>query len=177
MSIPLTRPLRQPRRPHLGRANPALHRAGGGLSPVHRQSAGREKEPRHNQLDEMVPECSKFMKPMQSEMQPPAQRIWKRLSFIVIIQAGEVAPARIAANLDERVRGLVKKDPGVASSRSTRAPVKDPVERRGRSDCHPRVVTIGTDVLSRAEEVAGVHRVGPRASERPRGGELLRLHR
>src|SRR5262249_50305565 len=38
---------------------------------------------------------------MRAEMQPPAQRIRYGLSFVVVIKAGEIAPARIPAQFDQ----------------------------------------------------------------------------
>src|SRR5438046_4501502 len=49
----------------------------------------------------MVPEHSKFLKPMGPEMKPPTQWVWNGLGFIMVIEAGQVAPARVAADFDE----------------------------------------------------------------------------
>src|ERR1700682_6231465 len=49
----------------------------------------------------MVPGCLDLMKPMGREKQIAAKRIRDRLRFIVIIKAGEIAPARVAAQFDQ----------------------------------------------------------------------------
>src|ERR1700680_2188733 len=49
----------------------------------------------------MIPGCLELMKPMGREMQIAAKRIRNRLRFVVIIKAGEIAPARVAAQFDE----------------------------------------------------------------------------
>src|SRR5690242_6304862 len=49
----------------------------------------------------MVPECAEFMKPVRSEMQPPAQRVGNRLCLIMIVETGQVPPAGVTAKFDE----------------------------------------------------------------------------
>src|ERR1700680_1511036 len=49
----------------------------------------------------MIPGCLELMKPMGREMQIAAKRIRNRLRFIVVVKAGEIAPARVAAQFDE----------------------------------------------------------------------------
>src|SRR4029077_20866466 len=49
----------------------------------------------------MVPSCLDLMKPMGREMQIAAKRVRDRLRFIVIVKAGEIAPARVATQFDE----------------------------------------------------------------------------
>src|ERR1700750_2296820 len=49
----------------------------------------------------MIPGGSKFVEPMRCEMQIPADWIRDRLRLIVIIKAGEIAPAGITTQLDQ----------------------------------------------------------------------------
>src|SRR6266436_113066 len=49
----------------------------------------------------MVPGCFDLMKPMGREMQIAAKRIRDRLRFVMIVKAGEIAPARVTAHFDE----------------------------------------------------------------------------
>src|SRR2546428_7465709 len=49
----------------------------------------------------MVPQHAQLVKPMWPEVQPPAQWVWDRLRFIMVIEAGQVAPAGVAADFDE----------------------------------------------------------------------------
>src|SRR5256714_15408322 len=62
---------------------------------------GPERKPRHDQFDEMVPGRFNFVKPMWCEMEIAADRIRDRLRFVVIIKTCEIAPARIATQLDQ----------------------------------------------------------------------------
>ncbi len=84
--------------------------------------AGPESEPGHDQLDEMVPEHAELMKPVWPPMEPPAQRVRDRLSFIMVVEARQVAPARVATDFDQ---------PG-AEHDSEGQPAKQPDERRWR---------------------------------------------
>src|SRR4030095_12669424 len=58
-------------------------------------------EPRGNQLVEMIPECPQLVKPLGHKMQQRAKRGGNGLSFIVIVETGEIPPAGIAAKLDQ----------------------------------------------------------------------------
>src|SRR5437588_7874982 len=49
----------------------------------------------------MIPGCLDLMKPMGREMQIAAKRIRDWLRFVMIVQAGEIPPARVAAQFDE----------------------------------------------------------------------------
>src|SRR6476620_622883 len=49
----------------------------------------------------MIPGGSKFVEPMRCEMQIPADWTRDRLRLVVIIKAGEIAPAGITAQLDQ----------------------------------------------------------------------------
>src|SRR5438477_6065930 len=49
----------------------------------------------------MIPGRAEFVEPMRREMQISANRTWDRLRFIVIIKTGKIAPAGIAAQLDQ----------------------------------------------------------------------------
>src|SRR5438477_10365431 len=49
----------------------------------------------------MIPSRAEFVEPVRREMQIPANRTRDRLAFVVIIKTCEVAPAGIAAQLDQ----------------------------------------------------------------------------
>src|SRR5579885_1079927 len=53
------------------------------------------------ELDEMIEENSCAVNPGRQPVEVPAQWIWNRLRFEIVIQAGELAPAGISAQLDE----------------------------------------------------------------------------
>src|SRR5439155_19483008 len=60
-----------------------------------------EGKPGKDQFDKMIPGRAEFVEPMRCEMQVPADRTRDRLRFVVIIQAGQIAPAWIAAEFDQ----------------------------------------------------------------------------
>src|SRR5437588_10425934 len=60
-----------------------------------------EGKPGDNQFNKMIPSRAEFVEPMRREMQIPTNRTWDRLRFIVIIKTGKIAPAGIAAQLDQ----------------------------------------------------------------------------
>src|SRR5258708_5404352 len=66
-------------------------------------------KPRDHQLDEVIPENSKLMKPMRPKMQPPAQRIGDRLRLVVKVETRQVAPARIATELNQTPPSMIRK--------------------------------------------------------------------
>src|SRR5438552_18213596 len=70
----------------------------------------------------MVPEHSKFVKPVRPEMKPPTQWVWNGLGFIMVIEAGQVPPARVAADFDEAGADHDPED----------KPAKKPNDDRGR---------------------------------------------
>src|SRR5712692_7789204 len=49
----------------------------------------------------MVPGRFEFVEPMRREMQITADRARDRLRFVMIVEASEIAPARVAAHFDE----------------------------------------------------------------------------
>src|SRR5436190_2603614 len=72
-----------------------------------RQSAGPiadrrrcEVEPRHHKLSKMSEQHAGLVSPRRRMMEIPAQRIGQRLSFIVVKEAGQIAPAWIRAQFD-----------------------------------------------------------------------------
>src|SRR5205807_10311991 len=62
---------------------------------------GPERKPGNDQFNEMIPGRAEFVEPMRREMQIPANRTRDGLRFVVMIKAGKIAPARIAAQLDQ----------------------------------------------------------------------------
>src|SRR6266571_5080008 len=60
----------------------------------------REVEPRHNKLSKMSEEHAGLVSPTRRMMEIPTQRIGQRLSFIMVKEAGQIAPARIGAQFD-----------------------------------------------------------------------------
>ena len=60
-----------------------------------------EGKPRNDQFDEMIPGGSEFVEPMWREMQIPADWTRNRLRLVVVVKAGEIAPAGIAPQLDQ----------------------------------------------------------------------------
>src|SRR5689334_18828333 len=55
-----------------------------------------EREPRHDQLNEVVPNHFKLVEPKRGKMQIPADGVGDRMRFIVVIETGKFALARIA---------------------------------------------------------------------------------
>jgi hypothetical protein len=49
----------------------------------------------------VVEEDAELLEPVRPEVQPPADRVRKRLRLVVVVEAGQVAPAPVAAQLDE----------------------------------------------------------------------------
>src|SRR5262245_36576779 len=60
-----------------------------------------EREPRRDELDEVVPEALRLVEPGRQEMEQPRQRVRDRLRLVVVEEAGEVAPAGVAPDLDQ----------------------------------------------------------------------------
>src|SRR5207248_3646408 len=72
-----------------------------------RQSAGpiaqwrrREVEPRYHKLSKMSEEHAGFVSPRRRMMEIPAQRIGQGLSFVMVKEAGQIAPAWVGAQFD-----------------------------------------------------------------------------
>ncbi len=59
------------------------------------------EEPRRDQLARVVEENAAGVHPARHEMERPAERIGDRLGLVVVDETREVAPARVAAQLDE----------------------------------------------------------------------------
>jgi len=57
--------------------------------------------PWHDELYHMVDHDSRHVKPLRHLMNVPRQGIGNGLSFIVVIQAGQVSPTGISANFDQ----------------------------------------------------------------------------
>jgi hypothetical protein len=49
----------------------------------------------------MIPRCLNLMEPMRREMQVAADRVRDRLRLVVVVETGQIAPARVAAQFDE----------------------------------------------------------------------------
>src|SRR6516225_1499082 len=60
----------------------------------------REVEPWHHKLSKMSEEHAGFLSPRRRMMEIPAQRIGQRLSFIMVKEASQIAPARIGTQFD-----------------------------------------------------------------------------
>src|SRR5207249_1585721 len=60
-----------------------------------------ERKPGDNQFDEMIPSRAEFVEPMRREMKIPADWTRDRLRFVVIVKAGQIAPAGIATQFDQ----------------------------------------------------------------------------
>src|SRR5437870_13841113 len=72
----------------------------------------REVEPRHNKLSKMSEENASLVSPTRRMMEIPAQRIGQRLSFIMVKEAGQIAPAWVGAQFDHaRAEHGAKKHP------------------------------------------------------------------
>src|SRR5579875_1956787 len=54
---------------------------------------GQEIEEWDDQLREMVEEHAAFVEPLRGVVKIPTDRVRHRLSFVVIVQAGKIAPA------------------------------------------------------------------------------------
>src|SRR6266404_6484687 len=97
-----------------------------------------ERKPRHDQFDEMVPGCFDLMEPMRREMQVAADRIRDRLRFVMIIEAGEIAPAWVAAHFDEAgAEHYAKTEPAKKPDNEQRWPAfweRPPIEQRAEED-------------------------------------------
>src|SRR5439155_26243474 len=61
----------------------------------------REQPERHHDLHEVAEQHGEAMEQLGRAMEIPAQRVGQRLGLVVVVQAGEVAPAAVVAELDE----------------------------------------------------------------------------
>ncbi len=61
---------------------------------------GREVEPRHHKLSKVSEEHAGLVSPTRRMMEIPAQRVGQGLSFIMVKEAGQIAPAWIGAQFD-----------------------------------------------------------------------------
>jgi hypothetical protein len=59
-------------------------------------------KPRRDQFREEIEQDAGLQYPVRQEVKPAAQRTWNRLGLEVIIQRGQIAPAGVAAQFDER---------------------------------------------------------------------------
>ena len=80
---------------HEPRLRQHQHRAG-----ERRHGLRCEQEERHHQLREEVAQDLDPMQGFGQVMKKPAERIGHRLGLVVVVEAGQVAPAAIAAQLD-----------------------------------------------------------------------------
>src|SRR5699024_2618889 len=60
-----------------------------------------EVEKRYHEFDDVMNADARFVYPVGEFLEIPAQRIRHRLGFVVVEQTGEIAPARIPAELDQ----------------------------------------------------------------------------
>src|ERR1700751_1702780 len=56
------------------------------------EGRGREVEPRYHKLSKMSEEHASFLRPRRRMMEIPAQRVGQGLSFVMVEQAGQIAP-------------------------------------------------------------------------------------
>src|SRR6516164_5002651 len=60
-----------------------------------------QKEEGRNQLGQVIVESSELVKPVWEKVQQWAERVGNRLGLIVVVETGQVAPARIASKFDQ----------------------------------------------------------------------------
>src|SRR5258707_15887677 len=60
-----------------------------------------ERKPRHDELDEVIPNHFKFVEPKRGKMQISTDRVWDGLGFIVIVETRQIAPTGVAAQFDQ----------------------------------------------------------------------------
>ena len=109
----------------------------------------------------MVAEHLRAVKPLGQVMEIPAQRIWHGLRLVVVVEAGEVAPAAIAAHLDQ--------------PRAELDPKEEPSEQHDEREerCHARGAEEDREEPGLAQErfpaerVEGLADVHDREIERP----------
>ena len=65
------------------------------------RSSRAEREPRHDEFDEMIPCRLEFEQPVRREMEVAADRIRDWLSFVVVVKTSEIAPAWVPAQFDQ----------------------------------------------------------------------------
>ena len=65
-------------------------------------AAAGEREPGHDELDEVVEEDADRVRHVRRVVKGPRQRVGVRLGLEVVVEARQVAPARVVAQLDER---------------------------------------------------------------------------
>ena len=66
-----------------------------------RDRLGEKKEPRHDQLGEVIAEHLHPMQTLRKVMEVPAERIWHGLGLVVVVETGQLTPAPVAAHLDQ----------------------------------------------------------------------------
>src|SRR4051812_36578085 len=82
----------------------------------------QEVPERHNQLDEVVERDATMQDGSRKPMRIPTEWVRDRLGFEVVIEAGQIAPALVAADLDE---------PGAKHQSEQRPPI-DPIQDQRR---------------------------------------------
>lgn len=61
----------------------------------------REQQDGHDELGEVVGGHLDPVQRLRQMVEEPAQRAWHRLGLVVVVEAGQLAPARVAAHLDQ----------------------------------------------------------------------------
>ena len=90
----------------------ALERDGDDARGIPDRSKRHQVAERRHQLGEVIEEHARFVDPRGQPVEVPAERIRDRLALVVVDEASEVAPARIAAQLDEpRAEHQPEEDP------------------------------------------------------------------
>ena len=130
---------------------------------------------RHDQFDDMVDRDAGLVDPLRQPVKIPAQWIGHRLRLEVVIQARQVAPAGIAAQLDQPgAEHQAEQDPSVHPD--------EPEARRGRGPAEEDGEKAGLEQERLpAESVEGLADVDEREIEEPqrapddRGGDRAAL--
>ena len=81
----------------------------------------REEQDRRDQLREVAADDLDPVERLRQAVEVPRERVRHRLRLVVVVEAGEIAPARIAAHLDQAGAELEAEE----------QPAEEPDERRG----------------------------------------------
>src|SRR4029450_57050 len=60
-----------------------------------------KRKPRHDQFDKMVPSRPEFLEPERRKVKIATNGTRDRLGFVMIVKAGKIAPAWVAAEFDQ----------------------------------------------------------------------------
>ena len=89
-----------------------------------RHRLGEEQQERHDELGDVVGEHLRAVQRARQVVEEPARRARERLGLVVVLEAGEVAPAAVAAQLDQ----------ARAELDAEQQPDEQPQDRCGRGD-------------------------------------------